>query len=244
MTSWIETSGKTVEEAKEAAALELGVSTDEIVVDVLEEGTRGFLGFGQPKVRIKAAVAESREESVTPEGETVMCECCSCGHDHGDESVVETQQVDKTKRALEILTSVLESMQFDAKPELIAADDEEIQINVVGESDDLGRLIGRQGQTLDALQYLLGIAVNRGDTQKIRVVLDAENYRDRHRQMIEAKAREFAAKVKEMGGEAVLEPLQARDRRIVHMTLADDPDVYTYSEGVGEDRHIVISPKK
>jgi spoIIIJ-associated protein len=146
--------------------------------------------------------------------------------------------------AVSLLETVLKAMEFDAKPELVSETDEEIQIEISGESDDIGRLIGRHGQTLDALQYLVGIAVNKDRYEKMRVLLDAEGYRERHKQTLEARVIDLAEKVKAAGQEAVLEPQSARDRRIVHMVLADDSNISTYSEGEGEYRHIVISPRK
>ncbi|MEN6521215.1 MAG: RNA-binding cell elongation regulator Jag/EloR [Armatimonadota bacterium] len=148
------------------------------------------------------------------------------------------------EQALGLLETILNAMQFKVKPELVSEDDEEIQINLTGDSNDIGRLIGRHGQTLDALQYIVGIAINRSSMQKIRTLLDAEGYRERHKQTLENKTLEIARQVKELGEEAVLEPQSARDRRIIHVLLADDPNVVTYSEGEGEDRHIVISPQK
>ncbi|MEN6371144.1 MAG: RNA-binding cell elongation regulator Jag/EloR [Armatimonadota bacterium] len=148
------------------------------------------------------------------------------------------------EQALRLLETILDAMQFNVKPELVSEDDEEIQINLTGDSNDIGRLIGRHGQTLDALQYIVSIAINRSSSYKIRTLLDAEGYRERHKQMLEAKALEIARQVKELGEEAVLEPQSARDRRIIHVLLADSTDVVTYSEGEGEYRHIVISPHK
>jgi len=230
--TWVEASGKTLEEAKKAAARELGVSVDQLQVEVLEEGARGFLGITQPRVRIRAAVLGTEPEPV--EVESVV----------QPEIVARVIPPSKAEQTIRMLEDVLAAMEFDARPELISETDEEIQVNITGSSDDVGRLIGRHGQTLDALQYLLAIAVNRGDPHKVRILLDAEGYRDRHRQMIEAKARDYARQVKATGREAVLEPQSARDRRIVHMALADDPDIYTYSEGEGDDRHVVISPRR
>lgn len=146
--------------------------------------------------------------------------------------------------AVSLLETILKAMEFDARPELVSENPEEIQIEISGETDDIGRLIGRHGQTLDALQYLIGIAINRERYEKMRVLLDAEGYRERHKQALEARILDLAVKVKEAGQEAVLEPQSARDRRIVHMVLADDPEVNTYSEGEGENRHIVITPRK
>jgi spoIIIJ-associated protein len=150
----------------------------------------------------------------------------------------------KGLQVVEVLGSILDAMDFDAKPELVSETAEEIQVDIVGASEDLGRLIGRHGLTLDALQYLVGIAVNHGSYSKTRVLLDAEGYRVKHQQLLEERVLDIAAKVSETSNEAVLEPQNARDRRIVHVVLADNPDVYTYSEGEGDDRHVVISPKK
>lgn len=222
--TWVEVSGKTLEEAKEIAAGELGVSVDQLEVEVVDEGSKGFLGIGQPKVTIRATTSDGQSVSVGEE-------------DHANAS-------SKAAQIISMLEQVLRAMEFDAKPVLVSETDEDISVDIVGKSEDLGRLIGRHGQTLDALQYLLALAVNKQDQNKIRVTLDTEGYRERHRQMLEAKAHEYARQVKEMGSEAVLEPQSPRDRRLVHMALADDPDVCTYSEGEGEARHVVISPKK
>ena len=242
MTSWVEASGKTLEEAKEAAANELGVPVEQIEVEVLEEAPKGLFGLGQAKVRIRAGVPEV-EAGVLPE-EAEPLEAEPEEQPEAEAEVAEEPGLSKADRAIAMLKSVFEAMQFIAEPVLVTESVEEVQIDIVGASEDLGRLIGRHGQTLDALQYLLAISVNRGDPDKVRILLDAEGYRERHKQMLEARAREYAAKVKETGDEAVLEPQSARDRRIIHMALADEPDIYTYSEGEGDDRHVVISPKK
>jgi len=116
------------------------------------------------------------------------------------------------------------------------------RVTLAGE--DVAILIGRHGQTLDALQYLVGIIANRDPHARRRVTLDAEGYRERHRQALEKTALDYARAVKDEGKEAVLEPQSARDRRIIHVALAEHPDVYTYSEGEGDERHVVISPRK
>lgn len=238
--TWIEVSGKTMEEAKQAAARELGAPVDQIIVEVVEESSKGFLGLGQQKVVIRASVAGQEPEAVSAEPEAQ--EAAMSVSDATSEPAEE--QPSSGVQAIGLLERILAAMQFDARPELVSETEEEVQIEMTGDSIDIGRLIGRHGQTLDALQYLLGIAVNRDRVHKVRVLLDAEGYRERHAQMLEARARDLAARVKTFGEEAVLEPQSARDRRIVHMALADDPDIVTYSEGEGDDRHIVISPRK
>lgn len=217
---WIEASGKTIEEAVEAAAAQLGVSADQLQTEVVEEGSKGILGLGHTDVKIKAAVAGTSMD------------------------VPGIEAGEKGQRVLDLLSGILAAMEFDTKPVLIAEDDEEILIDIRGASEDIGRLIGRQGQTLDALQYILAVSVNRRDMYRTRIILDAEGYRDRHQKQLEQKAREFAEAVKGSGEEAVFEPQSPRDRRIVHMALADNPDIITYSEGEGDDRHVVISPRK
>ncbi len=147
-------------------------------------------------------------------------------------------------QALEFLNQILNTMQFDAHPELVSETDEEVNLTISGESEDIGRLIGRHGQTLDALQYIVSIAINRRADQRCRILLDAEGYRGRHQQALEEKVLQIAEQAKLTGEEAVLEPQSPRDRRIVHMILADDPNIVTYSEGEGDSRRVVISPKK
>lgn len=235
MTSWIETTGKTLDDAKQTAANELGVSVDELEVEVLEESSKGFLGFGHHNVRIRAAVpapgsAEMDDTEMNPEEQPELIENVA------GES--------KSQQVLDMLSSIFAAMGFDVTAKLVSDVDDEIHVEVTGASDDIGRLIGRHGQTLDALQYLIGIAVNRVRNERTRVVIDAEGYRERHRLALETKALDLAKMVKETGNEAVLEPQSARDRRIVHVVLAEDPEVQTYSEGDGEDRHVVISPSK
>jgi len=236
--TWIEASGKTLEEAKQAAATELGVAVDRICAEILDED-KGFLGFGH-LVRIRATVMDDEQNGIEEPSDSADTDEFEASIDANVDSEAESVGAE----AMLVLSRVLEAMKFEAEPKLVSETPEEIQIEIHGSSEDIGRLIGRHGQTLDALQYLVAIAANRGRYDKIRVVLDAEGYRERHKQIIEAKARELARQVKEAGQEAVLEPQNPRDRRIVHMALVDDPDVITYSEGEGDERHVVISPKK
>lgn len=250
----IEVSGRTVEEAIQTAAKQLGVGTDAIEHEIIEEGARGFLGLGQSPTVIRAWVREGVEVPAGPEPaasveEPVLEEETEVEEEALPEEAVEvkaTAPEDRIERfktiLLSMLKDILAAMNVAAEPVVKSADAGEVTVSIQGR--DVAILIGRRGQTLDALQYLVSIAANRAAGTRIRVVLDAEGYRDRHREILERKAREYAAAVKAEGQEAVLEPQSARDRRIIHLTLADDPDVYTYSEGEGEDRHVVISPRK
>jgi len=252
----IEVSGRTIEEAIQTAARQLGVRADEVEHEIVEEGAKGFLGLGQSPTVIRAWVREGVEVVVRPEPapvveEPVAEEKTGAEEETPPEKAVEAEAPapsaeDRIKRfetvLLSMLKDILGAMNVAAEPVLKSSEAGEVTVTIQGR--DVAILIGRRGQTLDALQYLVSIAANRAAGTRIRVVLDAEGYRDRHREILERKAREYAAAVKAEGQEAVLEPQSARDRRIIHLTLADDPDVYTYSEGEGEDRHVVISPRK
>jgi spoIIIJ-associated protein len=240
-----EVGGRTVEEAVQIAARELGIGTDAVEYEIVEEGAKGFLGLGQSPTLIKAWVREGYTAMVSPSPASTV----QPASDQGDaepepEEAVELGGESDQFQAnlLKILEDILGAMDLAAKPVVKSVEDDEITVDIQG--GDVAILIGRQGQTLDALQYLLSIAANRDCGTRWRVNLDAGGFRDHHREVLENKAREYAAAVKSENQEAELEPQSARDRRIVHMALADDPEVYTYSEGEGDNRHVVISPKK
>jgi len=271
----IEASGRTVEEAVQAAALELGVSVDDVEYEIVDHGNKGFLGLGQTPAVVNAWVSKDRSaprqrpaREVEPEAAAPVAEEPEeeteepVAHPVAPEKpeefreTVEIEEPVAQQRApvapseegdfagivMKTLSDILGAMKLDVKPVRKSSDGDEVTFELVG-SDTLV-LVGKHGQTLDALQYLVGIIANRTVPTRKRVILDAEGYRDRHKDLLEKKAHEYAEAVKREGKEAVLEPQSARDRRIIHLALADDPDVYTYSEGEGDDRHVVISPKK
>lgn len=255
----IEASGRTIEEAVQMAAAELGVTTDAVEYEIVEEGSKGFLGLGQIPCLIKAWIKEGAAESVPAQApetaaradEVRPAEPEPVRSERRPSTPVEPRPAPEVPSAPEqgfagaitdILDQVLSAMNVDVRAVLRSDDKDETWVEITG--SDVAILIGKQGQTLDALQYLVGIAATRASGEKKRLILDAEGYRDKHRQTLERVAHDYAREVKAQGQEAELEPQPARDRRIVHMALADDPDVYTYSEGEGDDRHVVISPKK
>ncbi|MFQ3549289.1 MAG: RNA-binding cell elongation regulator Jag/EloR [Armatimonadota bacterium] len=232
--------GRTNEEAVELAAKELGVSIDAVEYEVIQQGNKGFLGLGQIPTQIKAWVKEGIEpkKSMEQEGESGV----SMNSDSYSDSYDKYAENESFSEIVtNLLSDIIEKMGIDARIEVKSDNDEEIEIEIKGE--DVAILIGKRGQTLDALQYLLAIAGNKSVQGRKRVLLDAEGYREKHRKTLESMAIEYAKEVKLMGKEAVLDPQSPRDRRIIHMALANDPDVYTYSEGEGDERHVVISPK-
>ncbi len=143
--------------------------------------------------------------------------------------------------AREILEQLLIKMQEPAK---VTATHEEDRISLIIESEDAGLLIGKQGQTLDALQYLVTKMVAKQTRRKVRVAVDVEDYRARHNESLTLMAQKYGEKAKRSGKSVTLNPMNPYDRRIVHMALQSDRDLKTVSRGEGLYKKVVITPVK
>ena len=201
-------SAKTIEEAIEATRIELGLTNDEIEVEVLEEpnkGLFGLLGVKDAKVKIK--------EVANPE-----------------------------RKAANTLRDLFECMKIAVEIKTDRTTEGYIKIDLTG--PDLGVLIGRRGDTLDALQYYINLAANKNVEKRERFVVDIEGYRQRREDTLSKLALRLAEKAKRKGRDVVLEPMNPHERRIIHTTLQDHSTVFTYSEGEEPYRKIVIAPKK
>ena len=202
----IEKKAKTVEEAIELALAEIGAQKSEVEIEVVEEGSKGFLGIG------------------------------------GKDAVVKvTYNPDSEKRAKDFLNKIFEITKEDVTVES-EIDGEILKINLSG--PDMGIVIGKRGETLDALQHLTSLVVNRGDKSFLKVSLDAENYREKRNVALEELAGKLANKVMRTGRNQTLEPMNAYERRIIHSALQDHETVTTYSVGQGVNRKVVIAFKK
>jgi spoIIIJ-associated protein len=207
--------GKTVEEATKKALAQLNVDLNEVEISVISEGKGGILGLGAEEARISVKLR-------TPEN-------------NGD--------------AQDILDGLLTRMGVQAtinieKPEIAVNEDGEanpVVFNIIG--DDLGILIGRRGQTIDALQYLVRLMSSKLTKTKTPIIVDIEHYKQRRYNDIRTLALNVAAQVKAKKTSFRLEPMSPFERRIVHLTLAGDPDVTTESMGEGEARKVVVIPK-
>ncbi len=203
----IQKTGKTVDEAVSEALAELNISKDDAEIEIIEEGSRGFLGvFGAKEAVVKVS------RKFNPE-----------------------------RIAKDFLKEMFISMglivNVDAKLK-----DKHLDIKISG--DDMGIIIGKRGQTLDAIQYLVNLVVNKGTAPYISVTLDTENYRERRKETLESLARNLARKVKHTGKNVVLEPMNPYERRIIHSSLQNDKYVTTYSEGEEPYRNVVIALKE
>lgn len=153
---------------------------------------------------------------------------------------VTVRAIDPVEEAKEFLTKVFAAMNITVFIEKMTHDDH-VVINLRGE--DLGVLIGKHGQTLDALQYLTNLAANRDATERCRIVLDVEDYRKRRAETLSRLAMRLADKVKRRGEKVVLEPMSPQERKIIHMALQNDYRIVTYSEGDEPYRKVVIALK-
>ena len=215
----IRRSAPSVEEAVEAALVELGVSEQEVDVTVLQEPRQGLLGIGshdaEVLVRLRRASQELSEEDLEEQGEV----------------------------AAEFLEGLLARMGLSAEVEP-TFEDGTMYIDVLGEGpddEDMGLLIGRHGQTLEALQELTRVAVGQRTGMRARIVVDVEDYRRRQRARLEARAREVAKRVARSGREEELEPMNPFERKVVHDAVAGVSGVRSSSRGEDPERRVVIS---
>jgi spoIIIJ-associated protein len=144
-------------------------------------------------------------------------------------------------RAVSLLKEIFRTMDLDVK---INAVENEKTIMIDLEGPDLGLLIGRRGETLDALQYLVNLSVNKNQEIRKKIIIDIEGYRDRREKTLQKLAEKLAEKARQRGRNVVLEPMSAQERRIIHTALQGRDDIYTFSEGEDPYRKIIISPKK
>ena len=217
----LEISAKTVKEATQQALEQLGVSREEVEVTVLSEGKSGILGLGgeEARIRVEPLVPTPVEESA--EAETAR-------------SVLE--------RLLSTMGITASVMPLD-KSFIAVSEEDNIPVAFDIKGEDLGILIGRHGQTLSSLQYIVRLIVSHQTKVWIPIIIDVEGYRQRRYQALQALAYRMAERVKVQRIPFALEPMPAYERRIVHLILAEHPDVTTESTGEGEKRKVVISPK-
>ena len=232
-------SGKTLEEAQAAALAELGASKDEVTFEVIEEPRKllGFIGNAGEYV-VKATRLDAAAETAVAEVPIAPAEKPDMTAEEGAPLGVE-QTI--AERAREFVAESTRLMGLDTEVVVTEIVPGEVSLEIRGEG--LGLLIGRHGATLDALQMLAGVVANSGYQAGARIIVDAENYRERRREMLRKMALQQAEKAKETQQEVVIPDLKAFERRIVHLALVDDPEIETYSEGEGDDRCIVISPR-
>ena len=230
---YVETEGDTIDKAIENALKLLGVERDKITVDILSEGKKGILGFGSQKARIRATLRKSAIDLGASELQPAPVE----------QSLIAAEAAAMGQKAKEVLAEILNLMGISAEVELrVGEKTDETVVEIRAENS--GLLIGRKGQTLEALQYLVSrIAGERGGTEGPHIVVDIENYRQRRRKSLEDMALRLGEKAKRQRKTVTVDALSAADRRIIHAALQDDPWVTTKSLGQGSYRRLLIIPE-
>ncbi len=231
--------GKTVAEALTNASIELGIASDELDYKVESEGKSGFFGFGAKPAVILVTKKEEKEVIVEKKKERVST---SRFQSVKEEAKVSTDSAVETSTR-EFLEKLFHAMKVEVDIDLQYNENtKNMDIELSG--DDMGILIGKRGQTLDSLQYLTSLYVNKESDSYIRVKMDTENYRERRKETLEHLARNIAYKVKRTRKPVSLEPMNPYERRIIHSALQNDRYVYTKSEGEEPYRKVVIMLKR
>ena len=234
---WAEGTGPTLDKAQQAALAQLGAAADEVSFEVLSRP--GALGgiFGRAEFRVRAILRDAAEQEAVAAEEAAAVEAAEAPTTEAGE----LPHRELAEAGRDLLQQMVDLMGVEGTVEIADADEDEVLLNVEGE--DMGLLIGRHGATLDAIQLVVAIAANRTANDGARVIVDAEGYRQRHRQMVEERALKLAEEAVASGNEVVVPDLKPYERRLMHLALKDNPTVETYSEGEGDDRVLVISPK-
>ena len=269
--SYIDVTGKTEDEALRKGLEQLGMDRDDVSVSILGRAKSGFLGIGATPARIRitygpedAPVAEEpvaapriipEKPAEKPAEKIVQPKPAQPRQPRQERPQPEKRpeaaapaapQVDlpecdddNAKRIIAFVSGLLEHMDSAAQVKVYEVEKGRYKVLLVGEK--LGQLIGHRGETLDAIQQLTNYAVNTGADKRIRVQMDAENYRAKREQSLESLARKVAGKVQKYRRSVTLEPMNAYERHVIHATLQDVKGVTTYSVGTEPNRRVVVA---
>ena len=211
----LEVSGKTVDEAIQTALEQLGVSEDKVDVTVLKKGRSGVLGMGAEEARIKVSL-----------------------------KLASGEKADAVEVAKEVLETLIKLMKITGEVSVLQATTGELPVTINIEGEDLGVLIGRRGQALASLQYIVRLVVAEKLKVWVPINVDIAGYKKRRYEFLQDLALRLAEQVKRSRRLIMLEPMPADERRIIHIALTDHPDVTTQSMGEGDMRKVAILLKK
>lgn len=262
---YIEMTGRTEELAIEAALAKLGMDRDDVSVEIIDRPKSGFLGIGgtPAKVRVtyeapdepapvvvKPPVAAPAAPKAAPAARPIGGDAHSAQTPEKREEAPAVSRTaaprtpvavddERAAKITEFLTGLMAHMEAAATPKVELGEKDTYEVELDG--TDLGALIGRRGETLDAIQQLTNYAVNRGESHRVRVHVDAEHYRAKREESLIRLAEKVAAKVVKYRRNTTLEPMNAYERHVIHTALQEYPDVTTYSTGVEPNRRTVVA---
>ena len=250
MQKYIECTGKTEDAAIAAALDQLGLAREDVSVEVLELAKPGFLGIGGTPAKVRVSYeapdeAPASQPSAAAAAEPVVEETPAVEEEPVEKLIEKTVTAataandDISQRITAFLSGLLAQMEVNAVPQISVDAEGNYLVELVGQ--DLGAVIGRRGETLDAIQQLTGYAVNKGLAHRVRVRIDAEGYRSKREESLERMARRTAEKAVRFRRNVTLEPMNAYERHVIHTALQDYPEVTTYSIGAEPNRRTVVA---
>ena len=231
MIKTLEKSGRTEEDAINAALLELGMDRDDVSVEIVERAKSGFLGIGASPARIRVSY-EVEDEVVIPEAPKAV-------EAPAEPAAVVVDESDEYAKIRKFLTGLLERMGVEADIEISARDNGGINVNLTG--NGMGAIIGRRGETLDAIQHLTNYVINRGNDKHTHISVDAECYRSKREESLTRLAEKMAEKAIKYKRSMALEPMNSYERHVIHSALQNYEGVTTSSTGVEPNRRVVVA---
>lgn len=261
---YIDVTGKTEEEAVRKALEQLHLDRDEVSLEILERAKSGFLGIGSSPAKVRVSYeldivdepekkaepvkakpveekkpAEAKPAAAKPAEKKPELKPEPAPEKQPEQSAAPVSETEDADRIRAFLTGLLEHMNCTA--EVKVYEEEKNRYKVLLEGQRLGALIGRRGETLDAIQQLTNYAVNSGRDKRVRIHVDAENYRAKREQSLESLANKVAGKVLKYRRSVTLEPMNAYERHVIHAALQDKEGVTTYSIGTEPNRRVVVA---
>lgn len=242
----LEVIAPSIEEAIEKGLEELGLTEADVDVEILDEGKKGLLGLGTRQARIALKIKSRTEPTAVKEKEPEKVETPQEFSEKVDAAPSADEEPEEVSIARETITIILEKMHVDADVSVRLGEDESNRIQPVLidiEGADLSFLIGRKAETINALQYITSLIVDRELGRWVPLQIDVQHYRQRREDELRKLARRIAEQVRDTGHQQTLEPMPPNERRIIHIELQANPHVET--ESVGEDprRKVIVKPK-
>ena len=249
MLKYIDTTGRNEEEAIASALEQLKLDRDDVSVEILERAKSGFLGIGSSPAKVRVTYEVPDEEIVEEPVAIVEEEIPAPVVEEAPIIVEEKKEMPaapagdvKAEQITKFLVGLMEHMNVQATPVVECAEEGIYRVNLEGEN--LGAIIGRRGETLDAIQQLTSYSVNRGASKRVRIHVDAEHYRAKREESLVRLANRVADKVVKYRRNVTLEPMNAYERHVIHTALQDYPGVTTYSTGTEPNRRTVVAYEK
>lgn len=236
MQKFLEATGENRDAAVENALKQLGLERDDVSVEVLEIGKKGFLGLGATPARVRVTYEAPDIPAAKPEVKREERKPAPKAEPKQEKPAVKAE-----KLATDFVTGLLAKMGVEGQVKTLPqVECDQLRLEISG--PDMGPIIGRRGDTLDAIQYLGSLVLNNALDEHVRLSVDTENYREKRAESLERLARKMAMKVVKAHRSMTLEPMNPYERRIIHAALQDFNGVTTYSTGTEPGRRVVIAP--